>query len=329
MAEIAVSVICITYNHEKYIEKCLESFICQKTNFEYEVIVHDDASTDKTRDIIEKYSQKYPDIIKPIFQTENQYSKGVKITPKFVLPVVRGKYVAFCEGDDYWTDPLKLQKQYDALEENPDCYLCLHQVPFINELGKPISGSYPHSKYNSQKWTKEEFLNIYIREAFFQLTSYFVNKEKYEEYWQNRPEFAKAADVGDEPFLLYFGQLGNVYYIGEQMSRYRRNANGSWSVRVGDNKEMLLMHIEKMFIMIREFDKYTNYQYHYLCEHKLNYWHFSKALLIGDKKELRKSIYKPFWNKMTHIDALKNKIRINYPKGYNIIKNCINFLNQK
>jgi len=116
-----VSICCITYNHEPYIREAIEGFLMQKTNFPIEIIIHDDASTDNTAGIIREYEQKHPEIFKCIYQKENQYSKGVRgITARFTFPNARGKYIALCEGDDYWTDPLKLQKQVDFLEENED-----------------------------------------------------------------------------------------------------------------------------------------------------------------------------------------------------------------
>jgi len=105
-----VSICCITYNHEKYIRDAIEGFLMQKTLFPIEILIHGDASTDKTADIIKEYEVKYPDIIKPIYQTENQFSKGVSISATYQFPRARGKYIAICEGDDYWTDPHKLQK---------------------------------------------------------------------------------------------------------------------------------------------------------------------------------------------------------------------------
>lgn len=113
MNDPMVSICCLAYNHVPYIRKCLENFMMQKTNFPFEVLIHDDASTDKTADIIGEYEAKYPNIIKPIYQTENQYSKGVGVTRVYQFPRVKGKYIAMCEGDDYLTDPLKLQKQVD------------------------------------------------------------------------------------------------------------------------------------------------------------------------------------------------------------------------
>jgi len=119
-----VSIVTLAYNHGKYIRQCLEGFVMQITDFPFEVIIHDDASTDDTAKIIREYEKKYPDIIKPIFQTENQYSNGVAIGATYLYPKARGKYIAECEGDDWWTDPHKLQKQVDYMEAHPKCSMC-------------------------------------------------------------------------------------------------------------------------------------------------------------------------------------------------------------
>lgn len=132
--DILVSVCCITYNQVFYIRQCLDGFLMQKTNFKFEVIIHDDCSTDGTTDVIREYVEKYPDLIKPIFQEKNQYQNGCKrILATFVYPKVQGKYIALCEGDDYWTDPLKLQKQVDFLESHPDYSMCFHRAHILKE----------------------------------------------------------------------------------------------------------------------------------------------------------------------------------------------------
>ena len=126
MKDIRVSVICNAYNHERYIEKALKGFVSQKTNFDYEILIHDDASTDGTAAIIRKYESLYPDIIKPIYQEKNQYSQKVAITDTIQIPRAQGDYIAFCEGDDYWIDEFKLQKQFDILEKHPNINICGH-----------------------------------------------------------------------------------------------------------------------------------------------------------------------------------------------------------
>ncbi len=114
-----VSICCITFNQKAYIKDCIDGFLMQKTNFNFEILIHDDASTDGTQEIISEYELKYPNLIKAILQLENQYSKGIKPLVKYIFPIAQGKYIALCEGDDYWTDPFKLQKQVDFLETNP------------------------------------------------------------------------------------------------------------------------------------------------------------------------------------------------------------------
>lgn len=131
--QVLVSIKCLAYNHEPYIRECLEGFVMQKTNFRFEAIVHDDASTDGTADIIREYAEKYPDIIKPIFETENQYSKHDGSLGRIMNEACTGKYIAMCEGDDYWTDPLKLQKQVDFLEEHEDYSMCFQAAEIKNE----------------------------------------------------------------------------------------------------------------------------------------------------------------------------------------------------
>ena len=137
-----VSICSLSYNHSKYIRKSLDSLLSQKTSFRFEIIVHDDASSDGTSEILREYAEKYPEIIKPIFQKENQYSKGIKPIFEYVFPMANGKYIALCETDDYWIDPYKLQKQVDFMEKNPDVVICgtnwlnnyygKHQVPALN-----------------------------------------------------------------------------------------------------------------------------------------------------------------------------------------------------
>ena len=123
-----VSVYCLAYNHEKYIRDALNGFVSQVVDFDYEVFVHDDASTDNTANIIAEFAKKYPDIIKPIYQKENQFSKGISVSKTYIYPKMTGKYIAICEGDDYWCDQYKLRKQVEYLEMHEDCSACVHNT---------------------------------------------------------------------------------------------------------------------------------------------------------------------------------------------------------
>lgn len=141
-----VSISCITYNHEKYIRDAIEGFLMQKTTFPVEILIHDDASTDKTASIVREYELKYPQLIKPIYQTVNQYSKKDGSIGRIQRGRARGKYYATCEGDDYWTDSLKLQKQVDFLEENKDYVLACHRYSKLDDIENKIFSD------NQEKW---------------------------------------------------------------------------------------------------------------------------------------------------------------------------------
>ena len=132
---LMVTIRCTVFNHEHYLRECLDGFVMQKTNFRFEAIVHDDASTDGSAAIIKEYAEKYPDIIKPIYETENQYSKHDGTLGRIMREHTHGKYVAFCEGDDYWTDPLKLQKQVDAAKNVDVIVACIGENSYTETPG--------------------------------------------------------------------------------------------------------------------------------------------------------------------------------------------------
>ena len=140
-----VTVYCLTYNHERYIEKCLDSLVAQKTSFKFKIIVHDDASTDKTTELVKVYYKKYPDKIIPVIQENNQHSKGINVYDEYIKPLITSEFVAICEGDDFWASNDKLQMQYDYMMANPDCSLCVHNTQRVNEDGTLRNEFFNHS----------------------------------------------------------------------------------------------------------------------------------------------------------------------------------------
>ena len=175
---ILVSIKCTVYNHEPFLRQCLDGFVMQRTNFRFEAIVHDDASTDGSAAIIREYAAKYPDIIKPIYETENQYSKRDGSLRRIMNAHMRGKYVAMCEGDDYWTDPCKLQKQVDFLESHPDYVMCFHRYQFFNQDERALQNevlpalvgsdglSFDLDFYISNEWFTQPLTVVYRLSAF-------------------------------------------------------------------------------------------------------------------------------------------------------------------
>ncbi|MCI5779181.1 MAG: glycosyltransferase [Lentisphaeria bacterium] len=207
-----VSVCCITYNHEPYIRDCLEGFLMQKTDFPFEVLIHDDASTDRTADIIREYEAKYPDIIKPIYQTENQYSKGVKVSMVYNYPRAQGKYIALCEGDDYWIDPNKLQRQYDFMETHPEYSVCSTGFQVLMQkdgLKKTIT-----SKTN-MTGDLSAFINGQLH---LQTCTIFARRELF----LRIPQLdQKAYFGGDLNFCCHFLENGKCCFLKDVTSVYR------------------------------------------------------------------------------------------------------------
>ena len=288
MQDIMVSVICTTYNHEKYIRKCLDGFIMQETDFPYEVLVHDDASTDNTASIVREYEKLYSDIIKPIYQTENQYSKGRLITRDIVFPKCKGKYIALCEGDDYWTDPLKLQKQVTALETHPDCFMCVCKAERVSEDESEILGYYPGFPLNESVIESDRFLNIIFKEYTFQTSSYVFYAALYKKYAENTPDFVRTCPVGDMAYLLYFGYAGNVYYCKDTMTCYRMGSIGSWTERIRDDDTNMKKHRLGMIETFKEYDVYTRKRYHDLCMQKI---YREKYLTAESARDFQKLLF--------------------------------------
>lgn len=271
MENIEVTVYCLVYNHGKFLRDALEGFVSQKTNFRYKVIVHDDASTDNSAEIIREYEEKYPDIIKAIYQTENQYSKGVKIVPAYIYPHVEGRYIAICEGDDFWTDENKLQKQYDALENNKECHFCFCSVRETNEEGIPTGRMYPETGIlNNGRISSEEMIRVISELGHqFHTSSYFCRREFHKEFTENPEKYRVKSKIGDAQLLLFFAYKGDAYFIDETMSSYRKNST-NWSSRVNTIPEEKLNMIIELENIYKKFDEYTGGKYHKYAKKRID-----------------------------------------------------------
>ncbi len=220
---VLVSICCLVYNHAPYIRQCLYGFMMQKTNFSFEVLIHDDASTDGTANIIREYVAKYPEIIKPIYQTDNQYSKvnGVSVTYQF--PRAKGKYIALCEGDDYWIDPCKLQNQVDFLENNPEYSICggLYKLYMEDEermIEMNSIQSFMKNYSTGVTVTLDNFLDPYL----LRTATVCFRKESINQL----SSFKKVFDVALFAVAL---ENGKGFIFNEFFSVYRRHQGGVWS----------------------------------------------------------------------------------------------------
>ena len=279
---ILVSINTLTYNHEKYIAQCIEGILMQKTNFAFELLIHDDASTDNTAAIIKEYEKKYPKIIKPIYQTENQWSKGIKNSATYQYPRAKGKYIAVCEGDDYWIDENKLQIQVEFLENNPDCALvCSNRYV----LGK--NGKYSRTRFQlKNKYNIKDVIAGYIpctaSIVFRNTTEVLEERNKYSSFFS-----------GDR--LLTYCSLNAlrdsyIYRFRKNFVVHRNQGQGVWSKYSLSEQKKRRIKLFDDFQKIVSFEKdktYIQHMYYLVFSSCLS---FTKGFEILDEYKISFSL---------------------------------------
>ena len=251
MNKTLVAIKCLVYNHEPYLRDCLEGFVMQQTNFPFVAIVHDDASTDGSTIIIREYEKKYPNIIKPIYETENQYAKhdgSVTRIMNAAIDATGVKYVAMCEGDDYWTDPLKLQKQVAFMEANSEYSLCLTNSIVKFDDREVFAINHIWDTYTIEEVLKTNALNVNKRGDNIVPcghTSTIFYKKPNKEY----PHWMSKCFIGDEPLMIYLAHHGKVKFINEITSVYRAGVGMSSK---NFNQELDWKNRIKMYEVINE-----------------------------------------------------------------------------
>ncbi len=314
--EPLVSISCITFNHGAWLQKCLDSFLEQETSFPFEVLIHDDASTDDTIAIIQEYTAKHPQIFRPMYEEKNQYSQGISnISGVFNFPRARGRYIAMCEGDDYWSDPRKLQKQADYMEAHPGCSLCCHAAGIVSMDGafrtetelRPFRGSrvLEPAEIISKK------INIPMASLMFRT-----------EYAATLPKWYYDCPVGDIPLHLHLLNCGSVYYFDEIMSMYRMGREGSWgqSMDSAEAREKWEKHFSDMKMLYSAFDADTEGRYREAVTESL-----SRSRFLIDLKEGRmEAVLEPdnavFLNELPETERRLLKLRAKHPSIYEMLR---------
>lgn len=319
---ILVSVICIVFNHAPYLRDALEGFVGQQTSFRYEVIIHDDASTDGSADIIREYARKYPDIIVPILQTENQFSQGVNISKTYMFPRARGKYIALCEGDDYWCDAHKLQRQVDFLETHEDYSICVHNTRRLNV----VTGKTELINKNKQAYniTVQELIERFTRGELFQTSSAVYRSALTVEL---RPDGLPSyyttlgkVGVGDFARWIYYGLHGKIRYLPEVMSVYRVMVPGSYSSKSADRVEIICDAFCEAFRCI---DKETNGAYHESVERGIAE---QKAVCLEVEcrhEELLKKENRALFRQCSRLAKLTAILKVYFPWGYRLLRRTL------
>lgn len=244
-SEILVSVCCVTFNHEKYIAQTLEGFLMQKTDFEYEIIIGDDSSTDNTNLIIQSYHHEYPHKIRLV---TGEVNVGSIKNQCRIFGYAKGKYIAMCDGDDYWIDPLKLQKQVDLMERKPHCTICCHYSRVINDKGIVV---YEHSAPRPLQFDYEDVLlgrKEETRTSSMMLRNKLNITRISEQGWYYKV-------FGSDTFLKLYAlarETGKIYVLPEVMSVYRLHTSGAWSMI--DPRVRKRRMISDFNILINNFD---------------------------------------------------------------------------
>ncbi|MDE7017669.1 MAG: glycosyltransferase [Lachnospiraceae bacterium] len=248
--KIEVSVFIGAYNQENYIKDALEGALKQKTNFLYEILVHDDASRDHTGEIIKEYEEKYPDKVVGLYEEVNKYDHP-EYAAKRMLATARGKYIALCDGDDYWTDENKLQMQYNFMEAHEDFALCTHNTLLVNtKNGK--------SRLYSKVGATGELPQGYVIEngcSLFHSSSHFLRLKDWVDKHGDLPMF-------DLYRVIYSADAGRVMYFNRCMSVYRVFTHGSWSENAYSGPVNKISELVSEAEFMRRADKETGYRWH-------------------------------------------------------------------
>lgn len=258
-----VSICCTAYNHEKYIAQALDSFLAQKCDFPFEILIHDDASTDRTAEIIRAYAERYPQIIRPMYQTENQYSKGVPISETFNFPRAEGKYIALCECDDFWCDETKLARQIAHMEADPACTFSftngyVHDESGVRAEDRPFL---PYHDTDRRVYTGESRVMTLaeIAQINFIPTASFVFRT--DALRSLPPEFTeKECQHGDLRMKLYLTACGHAWYEHLYACTYRENVAGSaMQIWQKEKRDLLYKRCQSVVDMVDDVDRFSGF----------------------------------------------------------------------
>ncbi len=305
-----VSVFCLAYNHEKYIARALDSMVCQQTDFEYEIFVHDDASTDRTAEILREYEARYPDKIRGYYETENQYyNPALHITRDLLVPLSSGEFFAFCECDDSWEDPLKLQRQVDFLRSHPDHSMCVHTA-YNHVVGTDESKDevYPEIE-EDRDYDAGEIIRTGA--GLFATNSFMIRREAY----VDPPACFKMQDIGDYTILMYASFQGKIRCLKQTMSRHNEGVKDSWTVRIWNDPEKHIAHQRAMVGLLQNVDEYYGGKYHEAFadavgerEADILRTEFMIAVKKNDKEALKQPRFSALWRKYKLHRFLEDKL---------------------
>ena len=321
---IEVSICCITYNHVDFIRDAINSFINQKTTFNYEILIHDDCSTDGTTEILSEYEKKYPNLIRVIYESKNQFSLEEKkaLIMDLTVPFAKGKYIAICEGDDFWCDENKLQKQYDILESHEEYSCSFHDAKICDYNGHILSDSLLKSKkeYDKEK-SKAYDCNEIIKMDFYPTASIFFRKECIEQ----TPSYFRTGVCEDLPIRISLAASGKSFCFNNSMSVYRIGNPNSASGKIINNTLKVAYTLDVHCKILNDFDEYTDGKYHKTVLEEINIKQFQKYRVLNDFKAIQREPYWSIFKKETLKNKLSTITHYYFPHLYEFIHRAINY----
>lgn len=320
--EPLASIICTTYNHEPFIKDALQSFVSQNCPFHFEVIVGDDCSQDATAEIVHEYVNDYPGIFKGVFHKSNQYSQGKSVSEP-LIKIAKGKYIAICEGDDYWIDNRKLAKQIGYMEAHPDCAFCFSNAHTLDIQNGLIGEKDMLPSTEDDARILNSVDNLTVREmlqlSFIPTASFVFRKEN----WLNRPIFPAGTFMGDRYLQLVMTSFGYAHYFEEPMCVYRVNNPNSMMGNWARCADKAISSYSGFINLYKEFDKYTQHEYSTIISKLITEREYGLYSLTGDYEHLREPRFKELSSKLRAKSRLAYHLRITFPKVMRILEGHI------
>lgn len=315
---VLVSIVCNTYNHEKFIRDSIEGFVNQIVDFDYEILIYDDASTDSTADIIREYEIKYPHLINPIYQTINQYSQGLDPGQQNRNRAT-GKYIAICEGDDYWIDNRKLQKQVDYMESHPGCTFCftngflrygdrIDENDFVIPINRSAVVKADGNDYNVAEIDLLEYIPtasiLFLREL---------------EQW----EMPNGAFLGDIYLRLWATSYGYAHFINESTCVYRRAVSTSATAKIARDEKKMIDHCDSMILFYQGAKKNLPEKYWNIMDMRCCQWKITRAYTLNDLNTLKLIRFSGDMKLLRYSNRYSKSLytlQCKYPKLYRLLR---------
>jgi len=266
-----ITVLVMTYNHERFIGQALESALMQKTNFDYEILISEDCSTDRTREIVIEFQKAHPEKVRLLLSEKNIHSNEIVVRG---IRAARGQYIALLDGDDYWTSPHKLQRQADFLDSHPECSLCFHNAKIFHEGDAREGRNWTPAGHKEISTLEDIWMGNFIATCSTMFRRGLIREipEWYNDFFP----------ITDWPLHILNAEHGKIGYVDEVMGVYRYHPGGLYSPFSETKKQ------EETLKFYRTINKHLNYRYNKIVNIAISRYFFEWAEEYKDRGDLQK-----------------------------------------